>query len=233
MSPSHEPTPSEPIFVVVPAYNEEAVVTEVVGELCSKYPNTVVVDDGSQDDTASKARDAGATVLRHHLNCGQGAALQTGITYALIEGAQIIVTFDADGQNRCRDIEALLSPLLRGEADACFGSRFWGPKSDVPWTRRILLRAAVLFGRLTSGVKLTDAHNGLRAFKRSVAESIDIKLDGMAHATEIVETIHRAGWKYTEVPVQIQYTAYSRSKGQRATNAFKIITDYFLERILR
>jgi polyprenyl-phospho-N-acetylgalactosaminyl synthase len=221
------------VFIVIPAYNEAGAIREVVAGLRAVYDNVVVIDDGSVDATGEEARVAGATIVRHILNRGQGAALQTGIEYSLIRGAETIVTFDADGQHRVEDVETLLSALDREQADLAIGSRFLGAGSDVPFPRGLLLRVAVVVMRLTSKVRLTDAHNGLRAIRRSAAEQIRLTLDGMAHASEIVDQIYLKGLRVVEVPVVIRYSAYSRRKGQSGFAAFRIMFDYLLRRWLR
>jgi glycosyltransferase involved in cell wall biosynthesis len=221
------------LFVVIAAFNEAEVIGKVVGELCAVYPNVVVVDDGSSDETAARARAAGANVLRHVLNRGQGAALQTGISYALSKGAELVVTFDADGQHRVQDIAPLAAPIAAGEVEICLGSRFLGDREAVPIGRRVLLFGAVWFMRLTSGLKLSDAHNGLRAFSRRAAETLDIQLDRMAHASEIIDQIRVSGLPYREVPVRIRYTDYSLAKGQRSSAALRVAWDYLIGRLLR
>lgn len=218
------------IFIVLPAYNEAHAVGEVVLGLRRLYRNVVVVDDGSSDDTADRARAAGATVVTHLMNRGQGAALQTGIEYSVRCGADTIVTFDADGQHRVEDVAALVEALDRDGADIAIGSRFLGAQHEVPLLRRALLRAAAVFMRVTSRVKLTDAHNGLRAIRRSAAEKIHISLDGMAHASEIIDQISLNGLRVVEVPVVIRYSDYSRRKGQSGLAAFRIVLDYLLKR---
>ena len=223
----------EDIFIVMPAFNEAGAVGETVAGLRPHYPRVVVVDDGSRDETAERALAAGAVVLRHALNRGQGAALQTGIRYALERGARCVVTFDSDGQHRPEDIPRLLEPIVQGRAEIVLGSRFLGTGASVPLRRRLLLKGAVIFTRLSSGVALTDAHNGLRAFSRRAAERIDIRLDRMAHASELIDQIRRMGLPYEEVPVTVRYTDYSVAKGQRASGAVKIVFDYFVGRILR
>jgi polyprenyl-phospho-N-acetylgalactosaminyl synthase len=221
------------VYVVVPAYNEAAAVFGVVDELRRAYPNVIVVDDGSRDATADEARRAGAIVLRHVLNRGQGAALQTGIDYGLRRGGEVIVTFDADGQHRVEDIDHLLAALETTEADLAIGSRFLDQQSNVPARRRLVLRVATRFMRITSGVPLTDAHNGLRALRRPAAQKIRITLDGMAHASEIVDQIRYQHLKVTEVPVVIRYSEYSMSKGQSGLAAFRIAFDYLFKRLFR
>ncbi len=222
----------EGTYVVVPAYNESAVIGAVVGALVPLAASVVVVDDGSRDDTAERARDAGGVVIRHVVNRGQGAALQTGIDYCLRRGADYVVTFDADGQHSAADLPSLLRPLQAGACDVVLGSRFLGTNDSVPAGRRLLLSAAVIWTRLTSGLRVTDTHNGLRAFTRRAASKIDLRLDRMAHASELLDQIARSRLRYQEVPVAIRYTAYARRKGQGPGAAFRILLDYLVGRLL-
>ena len=221
------------IHVVIPAYNEAEAVGPVVAALVAKGHRAIVVDDGSRDGTAGAARRNGAVVLRHAVNRGQGAALQTGIAYALRNGAELIVTFDSDGQHAAEDVEALVAPLLAGRADVVLGSRFRGSTVGMTAVRRIILRCAVLFTRYASGARVTDTHNGLRAFTRAAAAKLDIRLDRMAHASEILDQIVQHRLRYEEVPVHVRYTAYSRRKGQTSLAALRILADYVLGRWMR
>lgn len=221
------------VYVVVPAYNEAAAVHQVVRSLRTEFANVIVIDDGSSDETALEAARAGAVVLRHVLNRGQGAALQTGIDFALRRGAEVVVTFDADGQHRPEDVHRLVGALDDERADVAIGSRFLALRSNVPPLRRVLLRLAAAFMRLSSGVALTDAHNGLRAMRRGAAERIRLTIDGMAHASELVDQIRRHGLKVTEVPVVIHYSEYSMRKGQSSLAAFRIAFDYLMKRLFR
>jgi glycosyltransferase involved in cell wall biosynthesis len=218
-------------FVVVAAYNEAPIIAEVVGELLSAYRRVVVVDDGSVDGTAAAARDAGAIVLHHPLNRGQGAALQTGFDYCLRHGAMYAVTFDADGQHQVEEIALLLEPLRTGRADVALGSRFTGRAPDMPRSRRLVLRLGILFTRVVSGARLSDTHNGLRALSRRALHQVRITQDRMAHASELIDQIVRSGLPYVEVPVTIRYTTYSRAKGQRLSGSLRIAADYLSRRI--
>lgn len=221
------------IYIVIPAYNEESSIERVISEVLGRYPHVVVVDDGSSDATSLAARRCGAIVLRHIVNRGQGAALQTGVEFALSRGAQCIVTFDADGQHRVEDIDALVGPIQRGECDIVLGSRFLNSfLSNIPRGRRLLLRLGVLFTRIVNRMKVTDTHNGLRAFSRRAAECIDLHLDRMAHASELLDQVRQSGLTYREVPVQIRYTGYSLGKGQSARGAFRIVLHYILGKVL-
>ena len=167
------------------------------------------------------------------MNRGQGAALQTGIEFALRAGADYVVTFDADGQHRVEDIPVLLQPLLDGQCDIALGSRFLGSTHQMPWLRWLILRAAVLFTRVMSRVPLTDVHNGLRAFTRRAAGLIDIRMDRMAHASELIDFVRKSGLPYREVPVQIHYTEYSLTRQRSLRHAIHILFHYLTERVAR
>jgi glycosyltransferase involved in cell wall biosynthesis len=221
------------IFVVIAAYNEAKSVGTVVAEVKNCGYNVVVVNDGSGDDTAKIAAAAGATVLSHAINRGQGAALQTGITYALSRGAQIIVTFDADGQFEAKEIEGVVKPLLLGVADVVLGSRFLKKENSVPKEKLFILKFATAVTNYYTGLKLTDIHNGFRAFSQKAALALEIRQDGMAHASEILEQIKKHDFIYREVPVTVKYTDYSRAKGQKITNSFRIIFDLLISRLTR
>jgi len=220
-------------FIVIAAYNEAPCLEQVVSEVRAAYPNVVVVDDGSTDGTLEAARRSAPFVLRHPINRGQGAALQTGIEFALQQGARFIVTFDADGQHRPEDIKAMIAPIARGDCEITLGSRFLGRADGVPRTRRWTLRMAVLLTRVVSRIHVTDAHNGLRAFSRRAAEGMRITLDGMAHASELIDQIRLSGLAFKEVPVQIRYTDYSLKKGQSSRNAIQIVVQYLLGRVIQ
>jgi polyprenyl-phospho-N-acetylgalactosaminyl synthase len=220
------------VWIVVPAYNEARVLAGVISDLKrDAQQQIVVVDDGSSDATPEVAAGSGAFVLRHPINLGQGAALQTGIEFALARGAEVIVTFDADGQHRTADIVRLVEVLHLHRADFALGSRFLGSTVNIPASRRILLRAAILFTRLTTGLALTDAHNGLRAMTRRGAQRIHLRQNRMAHASEILGQIATSGLKLVEVPVTIDYSRYSLAKGQRSGDLLVILLDLFARRL--
>jgi polyprenyl-phospho-N-acetylgalactosaminyl synthase len=221
------------VYVVVPAYNEARVISRVVSEVGRARYVVVVVDDGSEDATADHARAAGATVIRHPFNLGQGASLQTGIDYALAQGAECIVTFDADGQHRVSDISRLTEALVRERADFALGSRFLGQAPNLPPLRRLVLQAATAFTRLTTGLRLTDTHNGLRAMTRRGAAAIRLRQNRMAHASEFLSQIAGSGLRYVEQPVTIEYSAYSLAKGQSIRDAVLILLDLFARRLYR
>lgn len=225
------------VAIIIPAYNEEKMIAEVIKDVRTTYSHVFVIDDGSTDRTAEVAAAAGAKVLRHVINRGQGAALQTGLRAALLDGADIIVTFDADGQMSVADISTLTAPIEAGLKDVVLGSRFLSsvnlPANTMPFLRKITLKAGLVFTKLTTGLKLTDTHNGLRAFSREAVAKLNLRCDRMAHASEILEEIARHNLRYQEVPVTIKYTDYSIKKGQKLSGAFRIIKDLIISSWVR
>ncbi|GAB3631119.1 glycosyltransferase family 2 protein [Microbacterium shaanxiense] len=213
-------------WVVIPLYNEATVIAGVIRGLLPSFPNVVCVDDGSSDNSAEAARDAGTHLVEHPINLGQGAALQTGIEYALAQpGCEYIVTFDADGQHRVEDAVGMVAAARERDAAIVFGSRFLDDRTNPGWIKRMILKTAVWVTNLTTSVKLTDAHNGLRVIRRDAAQHIQLKQDRMAHATEIVLQLGDTGLPWTEYPVELLYTDYSKSKGQSVLNSVNILVD--------
>jgi len=189
-----------------------------------------LVDDGSEPAIAAsdlpKTTDAFHIVLaRHVVNLGQGAALETARQLALSHATKFsaYVTMDADGQHRAVDAHALAHAIEDG-ADVAFGNRFLGD-SNVPRGRRVILFAARWFERAITGLRLADAHNGLRAFNRAALERVCIRQNRMAHATEIKVLVSRAKIRVVEVPVSVRYTAESLERGQKNSGAALILHD--------
>jgi polyprenyl-phospho-N-acetylgalactosaminyl synthase len=217
------------IWVVCPAYNESSAIVSVITRLRQAGYDVVVVDDGSSDETRQLAAASATAVVSHPLNLGQGAALKTGIDFALAQGADVIVTFDTDGQHRASDIPHLLDALARNQADFALGSRFLSE----PLMRRILLWGATLFTVATTGLRLTDTHNGLRAITRRGAQALRLRQNRMAHASELLAEIARSRLRYVEVPVTIDYTTYSLAKGQRTGDFVMILLDLLAGKLYR
>jgi glycosyltransferase involved in cell wall biosynthesis len=167
------------------------------------------------------------------VNLGQGAALQTGIDFALLHGARFVVTFDSDGQHRAEEIGLLVDALLDRGCDVALGTRFsaGGRAVNISRMRKLVLRLAVRVSRYSTGLEITDTHNGFRAMTRAAATRIRITQNRMAHASQILDEIARLSMSYVEVPVTVQYTDYSLKKGQRMSNAFNIIWESLTGRI--
>ncbi len=221
------------IVAVIPAYNEESRVAHALRDALLYVNQAVVVDDCSNDNTAKVARENGAHVLRHVINRGQGAALQTGTRFALENlGADIIVHFDADGQMQGSDIASLIKPITEGMADIVLGSRFINGTPSMPMSRKIILMLGVLFTLCVSGIKLTDTHCGFRALSRDCAQRLVITRDRMAHASEIIDLIKVLKLRFMEHPVNIKYSAESLAKGQSAFGALLIVKDILKSKFL-
>lgn len=213
-------------WLVVPLYNEAAVIGDVVTRARERFPNVVCVDDGSADASAAAAERAGAVVVRHPFNLGQGAALQTGMRYVLEQtDAEYIVTFDADGQHQVEDAEAMVQLARRDDLAIVFGSRFLDERTRPGLAKRLVLRTAVWVTNQSTGLRLTDAHNGLRVIRRDAASKLDLRQNRMAHATEIVLNLGRTGLPWAEYPVHVLYTDYSKGKGQSLLNSVNILVD--------
>ena len=220
------------VWIVVPALNEAPALEDVLKGLKKIFANIIVVDDGSSDGTNVIAFDNGAHTLCHANNLGQGAAIKTGLEYALTKGARYLVTFDADGQHHPEDAKKLVESLIDGGFDIVCGSRFLGEKpQNMPLTRKALILFATLVTRWLTGVKVTDAHNGLRAFTDNAARSFSFAQNGMAHASELIEEVGELGMRYAEEPIRIEYTEYSLRKGQSTVGSIFILLDLIVGRM--
>lgn len=225
---------TEQIFVVIPAYNEGKVIRQTIRSLGDGY-HIVLVDDASTDDTANIIRDMPIYYLRHDINLGQGAALQTGMDFARQQGADVVVHFDADGQHNPEDIVRFIETLHTQPVDVVLGSRFLRQNDlrAVPRLRRVLLRVATVINGLLTGLWLSDAHNGFRVMNHHALNAIQLKENRMAHATEILMQIRRQGLRYVEMPTHIIYTDYSTVKGQRWQGSIDILIDVFINKYFR
>ncbi len=218
------------IVCVIPAYNEEKNITKVVSDVLPYVGEAIVIDDHSHDKTSPLATAAGATVLRHIINRGQGASLQTGNEYALKNGADIIVHFDADDQFLAKEIPDMVKPIIEGRADIVFGSRFLGKETNFPFSKKyIIMPLAQLFSRTFLGVKLSDPQNGFRAMSRKAAENITIDNRQMAHASEIQVKAFKQKLKIAEVPITVIYHHF----GQKLSGGFIVIRDLLISKIIK
>ncbi|EUA05860.1 glycosyl transferase 2 family protein [Mycobacterium kansasii 732] len=223
------------VWIIIPAFNEAAVIGDVIADVRSVFDHVVCVDDGSTDGTGDIALRAGAHLVRHPVNLGQGAAIQTGVEYARSRpGAQVFATFDADGQHRVKDVAAMIDRLSAGDVDVLIGTRFGGSVTNrPPLLKRLVLQTAARLSRRGRRLGLTDTNNGLRVFNKTVADGLNLTMSGMSHATEFVMLIAENHWRVAEEPVEVLYTEYSKSKGQPLLNGVNIIFDGFLRGRIR
>ena len=212
---------------IVPIYNEATVIEDCLADLRTIFSNILVIDDGSTDDSACKAKKSGAQVIRHALNVGQGLAISTGFKWVQGQNKfKNIVTFDGDGQHIAHDALRLVEELENSSLDIVFGSRFLGyEKSNTPAMKRIILMIVTKITNILTGVKLSDAHNGLRALTVETSKVVKLSQAGMAHASQMISLTRQANLKYHEIPVSVLYTSYSKKKGQSILNSINIVAD--------
>lgn len=218
------------IFIIIPAHNEEKNISSVLDGLIKKYQNIIVIDDGSSDNTINIIRNYPVILLNHIINRGQGSTLQTGNDYAIKNGADIIVHFDADGQFLIEEIDDLIKPIIEDDYDAVFGSRFLEKKSKIPWAKKnIILPLGKLTNKLFFKIKTSDPQSGFRAMKKEVAQLIQIEHDGMAHCSEILHKAFKNKLKIKEVSITVIYNDF----GQDFSGGIKIIKDIIIKKILK
>lgn len=222
-------TPFPDTWLIVPLYNEATVIGGVIREAIQTFPHVICVDDGSHDNSARLAHEAGAVVISHPINLGQGAALQTGFDYFLHStDGRYLITFDADGQHQISDAVRMREVAQNEGLAVVLGSRFLGGPSPVGWLKKLVLKTAATVTRVQTGMKLSDAHNGLRLLRRDAVEAVHLDQNRMAHATQIIEQLARSGLPWREIPVHIRYTDYSRSKGQSLWNSVNILVELIM-----
>ena len=218
-------------YIIIPAFNESSGLAAVLESLLPLNCGIIVIDDGSTNGTDKIAGAFPVLLIRHELNLGQGAALETGMEAARKLNADFVIHFDADGQHDSSDITQLLVPLQKGEADIVFGSRFLDKKpSGLNFSRKFILKAGRWINYLITGILLTDAHNGLRALNKKALRSIHFRQPGMAHASEILYEVKRKSLRYLEQPVHISYTDYSKRKWQTLLNSINILFHLFFKK---
>jgi len=214
------------VWVVIPMYNEATMIASVIEGLLPHFPHVVCVDDGSKDGSPDVARAAGAVVVEHPINLGQGASLQTGFEFALSDPLTTeVVTFDADGQHQVADAIGMVDKIRSENLDVVVGSRFLDSRTKLLPAKRTVLRAAAFYTRVTTGMALTDAHNGLRVLSRGLLEQVKIRQNRMAHASELIDQIGGLKATWSEYPTHIVYTEYSKAKGQSLLNSVNILVE--------
>ncbi len=216
------------ISCVIPAYNEAKNINKVIEKVLPLVDELIVVDDCSKDNTYELANATKAIALHHPINRGQGAALQTGDEYALLHGADIVVHFDADDQFKAEEIPSLVAPILAGQADAVFGSRFLG-SANFPFTKRFIIMPIARLANRLFGIKMSDPQSGFRALNKETLSQIKIENRGMAHCTEILYKTFQTKARVMEVPITVTYHEFGQSFG----GGFKIIKDLLIHNFIK
>ena len=222
-------------IIVIPAYNEEATVAQVVREAVRVADAVVVVDDGSRDRTSALAAEAGAIVVRHAVNRGLGGALGTGLAAAVKLGADAVVTMDADGQHRAADAARVFARLAEGNVDFVIGSRMLPSEEGagkMPIHRVLFNGVGNVLTYLLFGVWVTDSQSGLRGLSRGAAEVIDLRTNGMEVSSEFIKELRERRWRMAEISIPAIYTEYSLSKGQSFLVGVKTAAKLILRRFI-
>jgi len=220
--------------IIIPMYNEETTIRGVILEIKERYPEfeIIVIDDGSEDNSYKEAEVKGVWLLKHLINLGQGAAIQTGIEFARRKNIKYIVTFDADGQHSADDIKEFVT-LLKSGYDIVLGSRFLGEAKNISIVKKYFLKLSRVFTFFSTGIWLTDSHNGFRAINIGDFPDFNLTENRMAHASEIIDLMKKLKMRYIEKGCVIKYTDYSQRKGQSMLNAVGIIIEYIIGRLTR
>ena len=212
--------------MVVPAFNEQKVIKDIINNLLKKFPNVIVVNDGSNDRTLEIINELDIKVLSHEINLGVGAAVQTGFDYvSKIPNAKAVITFDADGQHLVDDAVAMAKEILICDEGIIFGTRFPKHSKNIPKVKRIVLKLIARITDLVTGVTLSDAHNGLKAYKVSTIKELELQFSSYSYESELITQVAKKKIDYKEMPTDIKYTSYSIKKGQKLLNGLLIIED--------
>ena len=215
-------------FIVIPVYNEQKVIGDVIADLFKHgYNNIIVVDDGSTDDIYSAIKSLPVYFTRHIINRGKGSALRTGMKTAQQLGADCIVTIDGDGQHAAADIEKLTKKINEGY-DIALGYREFNTK-DMPLIKIAANHFANTLVWLLFGVRVKDSQSGFKAYSHKALSLIKTSFDSYEHESEILSNIRQHNLSYAQVPIQTIYTNYSQTKDrrQKISNGFKMIYKMF------
>ncbi len=219
------------VYILIPVFNEEKQIKNVISDLRKTFKNIIAVNDGSTDSSGEILQSLDIITLNHTINLGQGAAISTGFKYIQkLDNAHAVITFDADGQHSCDDAIAFAEEIQKCDEEIIFGSRFIDNKSNIPLIKKIVLSIVVMFTNTLSKINLTDAHNGFKAIKKTCLEKLDIDIDGFGFESQIIHQVSLKGILYKEMPTHTKYTNYSRNKGQKLINGLIILEDLFKSR---
>ena len=214
------------IYVIVPAFNEQNVIKDIINNLLKNFSNVIVINDGSNDKTLEIINDLDIKILSHEINLGVGAAVQTGFDYVSdIPDAKAVITFDADGQHLVDDAVEMAKEILICDEGIIFGTRFPKHSKNIPKVKRIVLKLIAKITDLVTGVTLSDAHNGLKAYKVSTIKELELQFSSYSYESELITQVAKKKIEYKEMSTDIKYTSYSIKKGQKLLNGLLIIED--------
>lgn len=224
------------IYIILSSYNEEETLEEVVDGLVERGFKVLIIDDGSKDNTPTIAKNLVRKYnpmvfyYRHRINVGLGGAIKTGIKAALKRGADIMITFDADGQHNPDDLYNMYPPLQEDKADIVIASRDF---SDMPTGRRFGNTVMNYITYIFQGKMVTDSQSGLRAFTSDTARKLDLKSPQYGISSEIIGEIKRKNLRFMEVPMTTIYDERTIQKGTNTTVGIKIVLEFINETLKR
>ena len=189
----------------IPAFNEEKNIASIILKLKKVTDHIIVCNDGSTDMTEEISKELNVVVINHSRNMGYGSAIRSIFLKAKELQADILVTFDADGQHRVEDIQSVIQPIIDNKADIVIGSRFLENKSDIPEYRKFGIKVITKITNSSLKEKLIDSQSGFRAYSKNVLKNITPSESGMGVSTEILIKASSAGHKIAEVPITIMY----------------------------
>lgn len=193
------------IVVGVPAYNEEGNIAKIILKLKKIADEVIVCDDGSKDLTGAISKEMGAILIQHEKNQGYGGAIVSIFKKAKEIDADILVTFDGDGQHRIEDLKNIINPINSKLADIVIGSRFLGDDSNIPKVRKFGIKTITSISNTVSELNLTDSQSGFRAYNRKAIENLNLSEKGMGISTEILIKASKIGLSIKEIPIKILY----------------------------
>jgi glycosyltransferase involved in cell wall biosynthesis len=219
------------IVAIIPAYNEEKALADVIAKTFKYVDKVIVVNDGSVDKTAEVALNAGAEVISHSTNLGKGEALKSG--FKALNDDSIIVTIDGDGQHNPNEIPDLIKPIVEGSADLVNGSRYMnGPEENTPAYRRVGQRVLDIATNISAGIKVTDSQSGFRAFSSKARDCFRFKDTGFGIESEMLVDASEAGLKIVEVPITVRYDVDGSTKDP-ITHGVGVLLNITLDKIVR
>jgi len=211
------------ILVIIPVYNEEhAVIYQVVDGVLELGYNVLIIDDGSEIKYDFRNIER-LNIVTHDMNSGQGEAINTGFRFAINNGFDYCISFDGDGQHDPDEIKLFGKRMRENPKDILLGSRFLTiDGTNVGFVKKIVLKCGILLNYMLSGILLTDSNCGYRMFNKKAMKLISFQAKRMGHASELMWLIKFNKLSYSEVPVNIKYTDYSKKKGQHLLRIFPV-----------
>lgn len=235
-------TPNIKIAIVLPAFNEEGVVGDVLDSLAQSIKSkaerfniqVIVINDGSTDNTALEVTKRNSvTLINHIINSGAGAATRTGFHYAKSINCDYVLTMDSDGQHSPEDLLSLIKLITKNEADFIIGSRLKSSAGNMPISKKIGNFGLSIITFILLGVYASDTQSGLKALNRKALDSVEFHSNNYAFCSEMIWKAHQANLRIEEFPIEAIYTEYSVSRGQKnLTGAMEIIKQLIKRRFL-